>query len=232
MVSMMGIRPTLCHARLLKQYGGGGLLATGLIGEHQLQRTLDDKRDFMQLLATTLSSKCPKTIEIDIPLLSDEISLQGWIKQIYDDTLIMYRSGKIRGKDRVTFWINWLACCAQSGNIACSLKEAHFYGSDGCFVLARVPQEQAKTLLEDLVDLYHQGGQSPLKFFPETAATWMKYRNTKKTLDKFNGSAFLAGEGQELNFQRVCPDLSVHFSEFVSLSERILAPIDQFEVTK
>lgn len=216
-------------SHLTKKWRAEGRLANGIIGNHQLQKAFDKNRELLASLSAVFAARKQQTLEIDIQLSHNNTKIQGWTKQIYDDALIMHRPGKIRGKDRISLWINWLACCGQSGSLALSLKEAYFYGNDACIKLARVPQDEAVALLNELIALYYQGKSSPLLFFPETATAWLKHGDMQKTLETFNGNHFVLGEGQDLNIHRVCPDLSEYFSEFVEIAEQVLLPIKQYE---
>ncbi|MFT4940838.1 MAG: exodeoxyribonuclease V gamma subunit [Paraglaciecola sp.] len=159
----------------------------------------------------------------EVNLAINGVKLVAWIDQCYGQNLIMWRAGKLRAKDKLSLYLNWLCLCAKPPNVG--LGEAHFVGTDKPFSLAVIEADEALQQLEVFVGVWRLGQTQAVYFYPETAWQWVKTHDPDKTLQTFIGNAFVDGEGNEPHIQRLCPDLSVHFEEFCQLSEQLMAPL-------
>lgn len=113
-----------------------------------------------------------KEVRLDI----NNQQLSGWIKGIYNDSLIRYRPSKNKNKLLVSCLIEHLAWCASSDNPG---ETRIFYlpqqkKQDTCTVLRPISQQQSRDELEKLFALFQQGQSEPLPFFPSTSATWIQ----------------------------------------------------------
>jgi exodeoxyribonuclease V gamma subunit len=159
----------------------------------------------------------------EVNLVINELKLVAWIDQFYGQNLVMWRAGKVRAKDKLTLYLNWLCLCAKPPAIG--LGQAHFIGTDKPFSLPIIAAEEALQQLDLFVSVWRMGQTQAVHFYPETAWEWLKTQDPDKTLQKFVGNNFSVGEGQEAHIQRLCPDLSVHFEEFCQLSEQLMLPL-------
>ena len=196
-----------------------GILPFGQVGELALKplRTLSDA--LAQQLSDLAQEQKEQSLEIGIQL--PDVRLEGWISGIYGKRLIKWRPGKIRTKDRMNLWLEWLMLSARGYG----LTEACFIGTDDCFMLQPIKGAPARLLLEEYVQWWKTGLEQPLLFFPETGWQWLKTQNELKTLQVFNGNNFVAGEGQEAHIKRICPDLSQEWEEFDRQVQGILGPL-------
>jgi len=91
--------------------------------------------------------------------------LSGALVDIRRERLLRYRCARLRARDRLALWIEHLAlCCA----------EAHGYPRESLLIcrdstLSLPPVEDAARLLGELLEIYGNGLQRPLPFFPETS---------------------------------------------------------------
>jgi len=159
--------------------------------------------------------------EVNLPI--DGLNIVAWIDALYGKNLILWRAGKLRAKDKLALYLNWLCLCAQppSGG----LQEAHFVGTDSAFSLPLIAADEATLRLEDFVKYWRMGAYQAVHFYPESAWKWLKTEYVTLTLQTFEGNSFVGGEGQEPHIQRLCPDLSQHFAAFTEVSEELMSPL-------
>ncbi|MEP4891847.1 MAG: exodeoxyribonuclease V subunit gamma [Aliiglaciecola sp.] len=210
-----------------EDYLAQGKLPTGAAGPLSFQQIWQASENLRNQLIDNVKAKKASLVEVDL-LLSNG-AIQGWLKQVYGTDLVLYRAGKIRGKDVIELWLKWLCYCASSER---NSGVARYLNMEKPFELSVVPQVQALELLSTLLSVYTEGLNKPPMFFANSAKKWVETQDIDKTLTEFNGSNFNTGEGQETNIHRVCPDLSLNFSEFKHLSEMIFAPILDYKVSK
>jgi exodeoxyribonuclease V gamma subunit len=161
--------------------------------------------------------------KFEVELNFTGLRLVGWIDTLYRQNLVLWRSGKVRAKDKLSLYLNWLCLCAKPPKQG--LSEAIFLGTDGRFTLAVIGADEALAQLTMFIGYWQMGQQQGLHFYPETAWQWLKTRDQAKTLQTFTGNDFAKGEGQEPHIQRVCSDLNVHFDEFTRVSEHLMSTL-------
>ena len=163
-----------------------------------------------------------------------QVALSGQVPDVYGNKLILWRSGKMRAKDRLQLYIQWLALCAQGTNAQGAnpqLDEAVFVELDKKAVkdwcLTPLKPEEARSRLAELLELFILGQQQPLHFYPESAWQWLKTGDQQATLKTFEGQEgdFSFPENAEAHIRRVCPDLRLVFESFSHLSEQIMQPL-------
>ena len=157
-------------------------------------------------------------VAITVPVAQRNVVLQGWLKQRYQSGLLRYRTGKIRPQDLLTAWLDHL-CLAIS--VPETQQVTHIIGTDKQFELQIIEPQQALAYLQQLTELYYQGLNQPLAYFPKTAmaaiqahigrdGSWKSDEETEqKALTKmtecFNDGYLFAGEGSDDYIQRVWP---------------------------
>ncbi len=156
--------------------------------------------------------------------------LAGRVHGAFDRDLILWRPGKVRAKDRLTLWLNWLALCALTSEH--QWQQAQFIGTDGNAVLNRVEPDVALRTLQQWLAAWQRGILQPLCFFPEAGWSWVTVQDVLKTLKLWAGSDFASGEGQDLHIHRIYPDLSQVFELFASEAEQLLQPIQAYTQMK
>lgn len=208
-----------CHAQ--------GKLPTGHAGSLSFAHIWQASESLREQLVQSVKNTPASLIEIDLKLANGNI--QGWIKQVYGTDLVLFRAGKLRGKDIMELWLKWLCYCAISER---NNGVARYLTLDKPFEITVVPQAQAIQYLEMLITIFKNGENQPPLFFANTAKKWVETQDIDKTLAEFNGTDFNSGEGQETNIQRICPDLSALFTEFALISDTVFAPIFEYKVAK
>lgn len=169
----------------------------------------------------------PLRAHVDFPALLEGISVSGTIDHIYDGKLIRWRTGKVRGKDKLALYIEWLTLCALEDSPTV-LKEAIFIGEKAHFTLPLFEQPDALARLSNLCSLWQQGLHQPLFFFPESAFAWLKHKDESKAIAAFKGNDFAKGDVSDPHIARLCPDLTQHFDTFTRVSESVLAGLEEW----
>ncbi|WJG07930.1 exodeoxyribonuclease V subunit gamma [Aliiglaciecola sp. LCG003] len=208
----------------IRQWQARGVLPDGESGTLVMGSMIARAQPQLDQLQAIIKDQSPRIMEVS--LIFQDIELQGWIKSIYAQQLVLFRPGKINGKDKFGLWLRWLCCCATHSS---SMTSATFIGIDKSFCLTPVPQEQALQYLAQLVQVYLVGLSAPPMFFPNAAACWLESQSKAKTLDNFAGNHFARGEQQDPNIARICPDLAENFESFCQTSESIMQPMYHFE---
>jgi exodeoxyribonuclease V gamma subunit len=230
-------------ASLLKTLGlqlrAQGLLPVAYAGTVTLQHALNISHSMAAEITEQSHARQVSSLDVAVQVNIDyqqqpvQVPLVGVVDGIYASTLLRWRSGKLRCKDRLQLYVSWLALCAQSTN---TLSQAVFVYLDEkknlkTWQLAVIDRQQALAQLQNLVALYIQGQNHILHFYPESAWEWLKTADEKKVLQCFYGdeAGYVKGENNEAHIRRICPDLASVWTEFCALSTAILQPLMTFE---
>lgn len=198
-----------------------GDLPIGSAGELHYEQVLQQSEALIESIHKRCDNHQPRIIEVDIEIAG--VRLVGWVDQVYQTDLVLWRAGKIRAKDKMELWLKWLCLCISGvPNDSCC---GYYIGTNGEFSLPFISAEQAQSELTNYVQLWISGQHSAVHFYPETSWQWVKTHDVKKTYDTFIGNRFYSGEGQEIHVSRLCPDLSVHFEQFSDVSERLFVTL-------
>jgi exodeoxyribonuclease V gamma subunit len=95
-------------------------------------------------------------------------ALSGELSGLYDAGQLLSRFGKITKAVELEAWVHHLVlCCVRPAGVAACTQ---WLGDDGEFHF--IAPTNASALLHDLLDLYWDGLQRPLHFFPKTSAAF------------------------------------------------------------
>jgi exodeoxyribonuclease V gamma subunit len=164
---------------------------------------------------------------VDIELVINGVVLVGRVDSVYEQNLILWRAGKLRAKDRIALYLQWLCLCAGSSKTApeAGLNQAHFISTEKLYSLPVIEKQTALQQLAIWLEHWQRGGDQILHFYPEAAWQWVTTQDLNKTLNTFKGNDFAAGEGNEAHINRVCPDLAAHFETFTQIADKLLLPL-------
>jgi exodeoxyribonuclease V gamma subunit len=141
---------------------------------------------------------------------------------------LRYRFGKLRSKDRLALWLQHVCLCLAEPDP--QARESVLVCSDATLRLK--PPPDARAVLESVLDLYRQGLERPLHFFPESSLEYVNKRrgaaDERRALaaarSRWEGNDFQAGEGEDPYFQRCFEGIDPLDTEFKSLSRRLYDP--------
>lgn len=158
------------------------------------------------------------------------IRLVGWLSDVGQDGLVRYRPGDVRPRDYLELWLYHLALCHLAPPGVSTISR--WLGRDQNLLLQ--PVTQALPYLQTLLACYWQGLQRPLRFFPDSAFTYIEQsRNAESRIPplaaarrRFRGNdAGQHGEADDLYYRLTFRDDDPLDHEFVELAETLVGPI-------
>jgi exodeoxyribonuclease V gamma subunit len=181
----------------------------------------------------------------------DDLLFRGEVPPLRNGKHVLFRcSKKLNGKDRVRLWIEHLCGCAASGT---EPFESLFVCNDKKYLHAKsVPVDQARLLIQKLLEVRKSGLQTPIPFFPNSSFAYFEKINsaglnsdsTGEEVDQakrnalleankaWNGSSFKGGEvpgdGKDFSFQTCFGKSPFGDPQFGKLSEFFFTNFEQF----
>ena len=207
---------------LLNELRAEGKLPAGQSGELALRPLVKQSTQLAEHINDLNTSLIPAQ-SVDIELLVNNVVLVGRVDSLYAQNLILWRAGKLRAKDRIALYLQWLCLCADVPKAG--LNQAYFISTEKLYSLPVIEKQTALQQLAIWLEHWQLGGDQILHFYPEAAWQWATSQEINKTLSTFKGNDFAAGEGTEAHIQRVCPDLALRFEPFSQIAEALLLPL-------
>lgn len=207
---------------LVNRLKAQGKLPAGQSGELAIRPLVKQSAALAEQICE-LSQAAQTSKSIEIELLIKHVTLVGWVDNIYQQNLILWRAGKLRAKDRIALYLQWLVLCAQQPQL--TLNRAYFITTEKLYSLPAVESQIALEQLGVWLAYWQSGSDQVVHFYPEAAWQWVTSQDINKTLNTFKGNDFSQGEGSEAHIQRVCPDLAEHFEEFSQIADELLLPL-------
>lgn len=207
---------------LLNELRAEGKLPAGQSGELALRPLVKQSTQLAEHINDLNTSLIPAQ-SVDIELLVNNVVLVGRVDSLYAQNLILWRAGKLRAKDRIALYLQWLCLCAEAPKAG--LNQAYFISTEKLYSLPVIEKQTALQQLAIWLEHWQLGGDQILHFYPEAAWQWATSQDINKTLSTFKGNDFAAGEGTEAHIQRVCPDLTLRFEPFSQIAEALLLPL-------
>jgi exodeoxyribonuclease V gamma subunit len=109
----------------------------------------------------------PTTVDIDLAIAG--VRVTGRVPQLWPDALRRLRTGKLKTRFRLRYWIDYLAVVAAGHDVSLemagfapkkkTLEVAHYAG--------QIDQQSAETTLADLITIYNAGQCQPLAYHPD-----------------------------------------------------------------
>ncbi|MEZ8143973.1 exodeoxyribonuclease V subunit gamma [Enterovibrio norvegicus FF-454] len=178
----------------------------------------------------------PLEINLSIPTSRGTVLLQGWLDERYRVGRVLFRSGKVRARDRLAAWIDHLCQCA-----AGDMTETRFIGVDEEVILTPIPAADAVAYLTFYLEQYDEGTERPMAYLPNTALAGLLACIDKKgnwsdddvVRDKakikmraaFDGGYITTGEGENAYVRRVWPQASDQLlDDVLAWGENVLLP--------
>ncbi|MEI8233889.1 MAG: exodeoxyribonuclease V subunit gamma [Verrucomicrobiota bacterium] len=179
-----------------------GLLPPGSVGAQHYRSQTRAAQTLHAAMARLLGTTRP-----DAPRLLDlrvsPFTLTGRLDALYGGRLAFFRPAKLKAKDRLQAWCAHLAWCAACGEAP--PPPTVLAGTDGAVQFAPQPPER----LLELLELFWQGLQAPLPFFPNTSLAFAESQEAtgKPPLERaravWRGNVRAQGECENASF-RLC----------------------------
>jgi exodeoxyribonuclease V gamma subunit len=206
----------------LNELRAEGKLPAGQSGELALRPLVKQSKQLAEQISH-LNQSLTTAQSVDIELPINDVVLVGRVDSLYEQNLILWRAGKLRAKDRIALYLQWLCLCADAPKVG--LNQAYFISTEKLYSLPVIEKQTALQQLVIWLEHWQLGGDQILHFYPEAAWQWVTSQDINKTLSTFKGNDFAAGEGTEAHIQRVCPDLTERFDVFSHIAETLLLPL-------
>ena len=225
--------------RLANRETAAGLLPLGEVGRTEYRRLDAAVERFVEMVRASRAD--PSRPALDIDLAVTRFHVTGRIREFTNSGPLLFRCAKAKPIDILRAWTLHLAAnLLEPGSYTTLVAE------DGC--RHYTPPAEARTLLEDLLEVYWLGLRAPLKFFSTTAFAFAEGqrkasgggRSAALVQAKGLEEARKSWEGNEYRLvpaERDQPAIALCFREadpldadFISLVERIVSPILYHEV--
>ncbi len=212
-----------------KQMQAAGLLPHGQPGEIQFSRHYTMNKQYQQDFSLLTADDKLKVVEFKISL--GTFILYGELTGITNKGLFIMQPNPLSPKDRLSAWLSHLVL----NQLKLENIKAESYLMSKKESVRFTQLDDAENILEKLLDLYWQGLQQPLKFFPATSNTYYSQLNSRRAKllplnaaeNKWHGGDYW-GEGQDSYNQLAFRNAAVFDDEFSEIAMQIFAPLYQF----
>lgn len=158
--------------------------------------------------------------------------MKGRIDGIYPHCLVQYRYARAKAKDYVTLWIKHLFFNVSEGHE--ETGESILIAADGTWRYS--PVDSAMKILEQLANLFLDGLEKPLPFFPETSLAYARATiqskkdqvyAKEKARERWVGNEFNpgSGEGEDDYYQLAFGNTDALDEAFRNLAIAFYAPL-------
>lgn len=220
--------------RLYRTFRAAGELPYGAFGELYWAKQCDNLAPLAQ---TVREQRRNEAHVMEISLILGETELSGWLAQVQNDGLLRWRPGNLSIKDGLALWLEHLAYCAMGGS-----GESRMFGVKGEWRFAPLSSDDAKTFLQQLVEGYREGMNTPLLLLNRAGGAWLSqsYDGDAHAIDWREPCQLLArdkltqawlgdgrapGEGQDPYLQRLMRQLDpAHIHEIIQAANTYLLP--------
>ncbi len=192
-----------------------GHLPYGAFGEIFRDKQLAGMQEIASQVQGQLSET--RSIEVDLGL---SVRLTGWLTGVQQDGILRWRPGELNLSDGMLLWVEHVVYCAL-GHQGIS----RMYGrKNSCWRFLPLPQAQAAACLEQLVNGYLQGMNSPLLLLKGCGGSWLtaslgadnqllsdeetQRKALQKLSDAWTGNFLVPGESSDPYLQRLCRELN------------------------
>ncbi|MES1939002.1 exodeoxyribonuclease V subunit gamma [Salinisphaera sp. T5B8] len=127
----------------------------------------DAVNQLLPIWQTWKAEATPTTVDIDLSIAG--VRVTGRVPQKWPQALRRLRTGKLKTRFRLRYWIDYLAVVASGHDVALemagfapkkkTLETAHYAG--------HIDTQTAATMLADLIAIYRDGQRQPLPYHPD-----------------------------------------------------------------
>jgi exodeoxyribonuclease V gamma subunit len=160
-----------------------GELPPGNLGRLKFTQLSQAMADLTETIRQAINGQSPQALEID--LILDNTRINGWLHNLYPSGLIAWRPSRIKAKDHLALWVRHLALCLTLAPTSQLIME------NSLLSFHPLKEDDARALLQGLIDLWHQGQARPLPLFPAASLAYIE------ALDKGNTEAEAISKAQD-----------------------------------
>ncbi|MFP4445769.1 MAG: exodeoxyribonuclease V subunit gamma, partial [Desulfosudaceae bacterium] len=217
------------EAAVRQVFAAAGRLPHGTPGEIQWQSLHREVDDFAAVVRQLTGGEALPPREIVFSPEETMLRLSGVLSRIYPSGQVFFRCARIKAADLVQAWIFHLAGNALDDPPAGG--HTWLAGWDGIVRLEPLPADSARDGLGQLADLFRQGWQFPLPFFPQSALAFAE----KADADGAAGEAaaryqwlpgwFHAGESEDPYIRRCFKRDMPADAAFQEIARNVFSPL-------
>lgn len=208
------------------QTRASGELPHGCFGDQIFDKQIALSKKFIDRLTPYLGLSNEISVEVDVQL--NNMRLSGHLNKINREGQFYFSTHTIWKNQLLELWIRHLVLnVMQPAAVqltSCWLDDKNLY----CFMPVDAPEKY----LAELLDLYWQGLQRPLHFFPKSSLEYMTYRLKDKSIEECISKAKQKWSGDYNNNECDNSYYNLAFSaddplddDFTELSEKIFKPL-------
>jgi exodeoxyribonuclease V gamma subunit len=205
-----------------------GQLPHGTVGVFNYNEMSVDAEQFVRKIEPFVNEKIADPLETQINV--NEFCLQVRFPEIYRKGLIRIRYAKQRTQDLLKSWIYHLALCAMAPDNWPLTSILIFKNA----TWQLNPVAESRNYLADLLDVFKQGLEKPLHFFPDTSLEYVRQRHIRgksKTAalesarKKWVGSDFVRGESSKPYYDVCFKTIDPLDESFEQASRAVFEPL-------
>ncbi|NOY73170.1 MAG: exodeoxyribonuclease V subunit gamma [Gammaproteobacteria bacterium] len=212
--------------QLKKQMQAAGLLPHGQPGEIQFSRHYMTNKQYQHDFSLLTADDKFEIVEFKISL--GPFILYGELAGITHKGLFTMQPNALLPKDSLSAWLSHLVL----NQLKLENIKAESYLMSKKESMRFIALDGAENILENLLALYWQGLQRPLKFFPTTSHTYYSQLNSKRAKisplnaaeNKWHGGDYW-GEGQDSYNELAFRNAIVFDDEFSEIAMQIFTPM-------
>lgn len=213
-------------ASLQARLEASGQLPHGQAGELEFNRMLQQAESMAARLQPLLAGSGRSSHDFDLPLLRSRIN--GRLNNLVSDGLLAYTTARFYPHQLLRYWIEHLVLNLTKPLLIPPQTRLFEGAREGVFL----PPEDAKGLLEKLLEHYWAGQDRPLPFYPATAWAYMEgfsggdgERAMERARKKWYGNRHQGGDAVKPYNRLLWPGGDCFSPEFGPLCESILGPL-------
>ena len=187
---------------------------------------------FAARLSPVLPYKKHEALELDLDL--GAFRLSGHVAGITAHGWVGYRLAKMKANDYLHLWLHHLALYAQYAQTNTPMDLPSYWVAEDQLITLQ-PAAAAAELLHALLEIYWQGTQRLLHFFPKSALAHFQQIRNGKSPDAAMDAAQAVWQGREgQSFRAECADAYYQLAfadndpldaQFIELSRAVFAPL-------
>ncbi|MDE0840368.1 MAG: hypothetical protein OSB41_15130, partial [Kiritimatiellae bacterium] len=210
-----------------------GLLPHGVAAESAVANAIERVDTFLEAHREATAGRAP--ISRDISIQHADFTVSGVLHDIFEDTLIAARCGRLRDPDLLNAWIRHLVANTGQATSTCLIGLDKNGAATSQTFSPFEDQTAATDLLHPFLDAFQAGRAVPLRVFPATSMAFAKtlVRNddvnkalqAAKTVWYGNDFGGAPAECQDAYHKMVYGETSPLDERFIDLSRTLLLPL-------
>jgi exodeoxyribonuclease V gamma subunit len=205
-----------------------GVLPHGTPGDSAVRGAIPHITKFADMVASYMQKE--QRTPVEIACECNGFSITGVINDIWPDVSLRYRCAKVKARDRLRIWIQHLVLNASRCDRV--PRKSILLGTD--YVYEMLPVDGiANKVLGNLIEIYHNGLQRLLHFYPESSLAYaVSIAKGKSRADGLHAAraAWEAGynapgEGNDAYYTLCFGGIDTFDQEFEALAQEIYEPL-------